>query len=54
MDEVAVFEMDHASKLYIYPYMTELPAIIRDLFKSILTVGYDIPRLEYIMSGQGK
>jgi len=46
--------MEHSYKLYIYPYMMELPGIIRDLFKHILRVGYEIPRLEYIMSGGGK
>ncbi|EDV95581.1 GH15699 [Drosophila grimshawi] len=51
MDDVVSFELDNACKLYIYPYMVELPALIRDLFKSMLAVGYDIPRLEYIMSG---
>ncbi|XP_062127566.1 dynein axonemal heavy chain 3 [Drosophila sulfurigaster albostrigata] len=52
VDDVAAFEMENSYKLYIYPYMSELPGIIRDLFKHILRVGYDIPRLEYIMSGR--
>ncbi|ALC43064.1 CG17150 [Drosophila busckii] len=51
VDDVVLFEMDNSYKFYIYPYMLELPAIFRDLFKSILMVGYEIPRLEYIMSG---
>ncbi|TDG53310.1 hypothetical protein AWZ03_000125 [Drosophila navojoa] len=51
IDDVAMFEINNASKLYIYPYMIELPAIIRDIFKSILAVGYDIPRLECVMTG---
>lgn len=54
IDDVAMFEINNASKLYIYPYMIELPAIIRDIFKSILSVGYDIPRLESVMSGLRK
>jgi len=45
--------MDHSNKLYIYPYMQELPRIFTEHFKSILAVGYDIPRLEFVMSGGG-
>ncbi|KAH8242116.1 hypothetical protein KR026_003917, partial [Drosophila bipectinata] len=51
IDDVAQFELDHSHKLYIYPYMQELPRLFVDHFKSILAVGYDIPRLEYVMSG---
>ncbi|EDW73522.2 uncharacterized protein Dwil_GK16602 [Drosophila willistoni] len=51
VDDVAQFELDHSNKIYIYPYMLELPHIFTDLFKHILAVGYEIPRLEYIMSG---
>ncbi|XP_036671579.3 dynein axonemal heavy chain 3 isoform X3 [Drosophila suzukii] len=51
IDDVAQFEMDHSNKLYIYPYMQELPRIFTEHFKSILAVGYDIPRLEFVMSG---
>lgn len=46
--------MEHTNKLYVYPYISELPAIIRDMFKYILRVGYDIPRLEFVMSNGGK
>lgn len=46
--------MEHTNKLYVYPYMSELPAIIRDMFKNILRVGYEIPRLEFVMSNGGK
>ncbi|XP_033238860.1 dynein heavy chain 3, axonemal [Drosophila pseudoobscura] len=51
VDDVAQFEMDHDHKLYMYPYMNELPRIFTENFKSILAVGYEIPRLEFIMSG---
>lgn len=54
IDDVAQFELDHSHKLYIYPYMQELPRLFVDHFKSILAVGYDIPRLEYVMSGGGR
>lgn len=36
--------------MFVYPYMRELPDIFIEFFKSILKVGYEIPRLEYVMS----
>ncbi|XP_030372078.1 dynein heavy chain 3, axonemal [Scaptodrosophila lebanonensis] len=52
IDEVAQFELDYANKLYIYPYILELPHIFTEHFTAILRVGYYIPRLEYVMSGE--
>lgn len=37
-------------KLHIFPYIDDLPELFIDLFKMILRVGYNIPRLEFIMS----
>ncbi|XP_037881601.1 dynein heavy chain 3, axonemal [Glossina fuscipes] len=37
-------------KLHIFPYVDDLPELFIDLFKMILRVGYNIPRLEFIMS----
>lgn len=44
------FLLKNDGKMFVYPYMRELPDIFIEFFKCILKVGYEIPRLEYVMS----
>lgn len=44
------FVLQESGKLFLQPYMEQLPCLFVSYFKSILKVGYEIPRLEYYMS----
>lgn len=42
--------MKNEGKFFGFPYISELPELFTQIFKKILRVGYQIPRLEYFMS----
>ncbi|XP_055373574.1 dynein axonemal heavy chain 3 [Condylostylus longicornis] len=44
------FIMKNSGKMFVYPYMCELPKFFVNIFRSILRVGYYVPRLEFLMS----
>uniref|UniRef100_A0A1B0EXW2 AAA+ ATPase domain-containing protein n=1 Tax=Lutzomyia longipalpis TaxID=7200 RepID=A0A1B0EXW2_LUTLO len=44
------FIIRHSGKIFVDPYMEELPDIFVNYFVKILKVGYNIPRMEYFMS----
>lgn len=50
MEDESVFVLTECGKMFLEPYMEKLPSLFVSYFKSILKVGYDIPRLEYYMS----
>ncbi|XP_037908989.1 dynein heavy chain 3, axonemal [Hermetia illucens] len=50
IEQTTSFVLKNSGKMFVYPYMTELPELFVSFFKKILQVGYQIPRLEYIMS----
>ena len=45
-----LFTIEHNGKLLVEPYIEQLPDIFVNYFKSILSVGHNIPRMEYFMS----
>ncbi|XP_055840841.1 dynein axonemal heavy chain 3 isoform X1 [Episyrphus balteatus] len=49
----ADFILKYEGRMFVYPYMRELPDLFIGFIRSILRVGYEIPCLEYLMS-QGK
>lgn len=44
------FVLKESGKMFLEPYMEQLPNLFVSYFKNILKVGYEIPRLEYYMS----
>ncbi|XP_059216601.1 dynein axonemal heavy chain 3 isoform X2 [Stomoxys calcitrans] len=50
VDYVADFLSKHWGKFHAFPYIRSLPQLFIDIFKRILKVGYELPRLEYVMS----
>ncbi|XP_075164298.1 dynein heavy chain 3, axonemal [Haematobia irritans] len=50
VDNVADFLVKNWGKFHAFPYIGSLPDLFIDIFKSILKVGYKLPRLEYVMS----
>lgn len=53
MTNESSFVLNESGKLLVEPYIEELPELFVSYFKSILRVGYELPRLEYFMT-QGK
>lgn len=50
MREESAFVLEEGGKIFIEPYIEDLPELYVSYFKEILKVGYKIPRLEYYMS----
>lgn len=46
----SAFVLKESGKMFLEPYMEQLPSLFVSYFKNILKVGYEIPRLEYYMS----
>lgn len=50
MKEESAFILEEGGKVFIEPYIEDLPELFVSYFKEILKVGDKIPRLEYYMS----
>lgn len=50
MTQESAFVLNEGGKIFIEPYIEDLPELFVCYFKEILRVGYEIPRLEYYMS----
>ncbi|KAM7358170.1 dynein axonemal heavy chain 3-like [Cochliomyia hominivorax] len=52
VDSLSQFILNHHGKFHAFPYIGSLPDLFIGIFKRILRVGYEIPRLEYVMSNE--